>query len=151
MTEMRYATSQFRRAATRLLAHEATREPDTSEALAAASARLFERMSSRLAEVIGAAGVQALFMRAVKLRRADFAFLDEQIVARVQRDGVAESLSACLREQKPEVIREASVILFATFLGLLATVIGDRLTWAILRQFWPDVLLPEGFQEAEGE
>ena len=30
--------------------------------------------------------------------------------------------------------------LFATFAGLLATVIGDRLAWSLLREIWPDTL-----------
>lgn len=43
------------------------------------------------------------------------------------------------------------MILFATFAGLLATVIGDRLTSGLLQQIWPDALLAEGesLQEAE--
>ena len=40
------------------------------------------------------------------------------------------------------MIRKFSVTLFATFLGLLANVIGDRLTWSLLQQSWPDTLLP---------
>lgn len=63
--EMRYATPRLRHAAVRLLAHEAGGEPATSEALAAASARLHDRLSTRLAEVIGSDGVQAIFLRAV--------------------------------------------------------------------------------------
>jgi len=65
--EMRYATPRLRRAATRLLAHEAGGEPATSEALAAAAGRLLDRLSARLAEVIGPLGVEAIFLRAVKL------------------------------------------------------------------------------------
>ena len=148
--EMRYATPRFRRVATRLLAHEAGREPVTSGTLAAASGRLLDRLSQRLAEVIGPAGVEAIFLRAVKLRRPEFAFLDAGIVPRGRGDSLAEPLRACLREQEPEVIREVSVILFATFAGLLATVIGDRLAWSLLQQIWPDSLLSESeLQEAE--
>ena len=48
------------------------------------------------------------------------------------------------------MIREVSVTLFATFAGLLATVIGDRLTWSLLQQIWPDTLLPRTeLQETE--
>jgi hypothetical protein len=147
---MRYATPRLRRAATRLLSHEAGEDPATSEILAAASGRLFDRMSDQLARVIGPVGVQAIFLRAVKLLRAEFAFLDERIVPRGRGDNAAEFLRQCLREQKPEVIQEVSVILFATFAGLLVTVIGDRLSWSLWQQIWPDALLPEAeFQEAE--
>lgn len=146
----RYATQQLRQAATRLLAHEAGGEPATSENLAAASARLVDKLSQRLAQVIGPAGVHAIFFRAVKLRQSEFAFLDERIVPRESRASLAEPLRACLQEQEPGVIREVSVTLFATFAGLLATVIGDRLAWSLLQQIWPDALAPEAeLQEAE--
>jgi hypothetical protein len=32
---------------------------------------------------------------------------------------------------------------------LLATVIGDRLSWSLLRQIWPDTLAEADLQEAE--
>jgi hypothetical protein len=140
---MRDATSRLRRAATRLLAHEAGAEATTSEVLSAASGRLLDRLSHRLAEVIGPAGVEAIFLRAVKLRKPEFPFLDERIVPRVPGESLAEPLRACLREREPEVIREVSVALFATFAGLLETVIGDRLAWSLLQQVGPDPLLPE--------
>lgn len=147
---MRYATPRLRRAATRLLVQEAGGDPATSEGLAAASGRLFDRLSDQLATVIGPVGVQAIFLRAVNMRKAELAFLDERIVPRERGDNPAEFLRQCLREQKPEVIQEVSVILFATFTGLLITVIGERLSWSLLQQIWPDTLLPEAeFQEAE--
>jgi hypothetical protein len=147
---MRYATRRWRRAATRLLAHEAGAEPSTSENLAAASARLLDRLSRRLAQVIGQAGVKAVFLRAVNLRKREFPFLDEGIVPLERGEGMAEPLRACLQKQTPEVIREVSVTLFATFAGVLVTVIGDRLTLSLLQQIWPDTLLPEAeLQETE--
>lgn len=146
---MRYATPLLCRAATRLLAHEAGGEPATSETLAAASGRLLDRLTDRLAEVLGPVGVQAIFLRAVKLRKSEFAFLDERIVPRERGDSLAQQLRDCLREQEPNVIQEVSVILFATFAGLLATVIGDRLSWSLLHQIWPDTLPAEAdLQEA---
>ena len=149
--DMRYATPRLRRVATHLLAHEAGGEPATSETLAAAAGRLLDRMSRRLAEVIGPVGVEAIFLRAVKLRKAEFAFLDERIVPSERGDNLSEPLRACLREQEPDVIQEVSVLLFATFAGLLTTVIGDRLAWSLLQQIWPDEFPPEAelLQEAE--
>ena len=141
--EMRFATARLRRVAMLLLAHEAGGQPATSETLAAAAGRVLDRLSQRLAEVIGPAGVQAIVLRAVKLRKSEYAFLDERIVPRQGGESLAEPLRECLRDQAPDVIQEVSVILFATFTGLLATVIGDRLTWSLLQQIWPDTLLPE--------
>jgi hypothetical protein len=140
--DVRYATPRLRRVATLLLAHEAREEPATSEALAAASGRLLERLAHRLGEVIGSLGVEAIFLRAVRLRKPEFTFLDDRIAPRGRGASLAETLRACLREQEPETIQEASVLLFATFTGLLATVIGDRTAWSLLQQIWPDTLLP---------
>jgi hypothetical protein len=148
-SETRYATPRLRRAATRLLALETGGAPATSESLVAASARLLDKLSQRLGQVIGPAGVQSIFLRAVRLRISEFAFLDERIVPSDNRDSLAESLRACLQEHEPEVIREVSVTLFATFAGLLASVIGDRLTWSLLQQIWPDTLLACDLQETE--
>ena len=146
---MRYATPPLRRIATRLLTCEMGGQPATSESLAAASGRLLDRLSVRLAEVIGPAGVQAIFLRAVKLRKPEFPFLEERIVPQGSGQGLAESLRAQLQGQEPEAIQEASVILFATFAGLLATVIGDRLTGSLLQQIWPDTLPEAELQETE--
>ena len=104
-------------------------------------------LTHRVADVIGPAGVHAIFLRAVKLRKLEFAFLDECIIP---REGLAESLRDCLRKQDPEVIQKVAVILFATFAGLLATVVGEHLSWSLLQQIWPDTLLSETeLQEAE--
>ena len=136
-----YATPEIRGVATQLLALEVGGAPATSETLAAASGHLLDKLSRRLAQVIGPAGVQSILLRAVKLWKSEFAFLDERIVPRDSRTSFAEPLRACLREQEPEVIRAAAVTLFATFTGLLTTLIGDRLTWTLLQQIWPETLL----------
>lgn len=146
---MPYATPSLRRIATRLLAHEMGGQPATAESLAAASVQLLDRLSARLAEVIGPAGVQAIFLRAVKLRKPEFPFLEERLVPQGSGQGLAESLRAHLQGQEPEAIQEVSVILFATFAGLLATVIGDRLTRSLLQQIWPDTLPEAELQETE--
>jgi hypothetical protein len=149
--ETRYATPRLRSAASRLLAHEVGAHPATAEHLAAAAGRVLDNFSQRLAEVIGPAGVDAIVVRAVKLRRPEFAFLDNRIIARETGVMLAEPLRACLREQEPDVIREVSVSLFATIAGLLATVIGDRLAWNLVQQIWPDTLPRDGeLQEAQG-
>lgn len=140
---MRYATPHLRRIASRLIAHETDAEPATSESWAAASGRLVDELSQRLAQVIGHAGTRAVFLRAVNLCKPDFPFLDGCIVAVERDEGLAEPLRLCLQPQTPEVINAVSVTLFATFAGLLATVIGDRLALTLLQQIWPDLVLVE--------
>jgi hypothetical protein len=140
---MRYATPRLRRAARRLLEHEGGGDQATAEDLAAASDRLFERLSQRLSQVIGPGGVEAIFRRAITMRRAEFPFLDQHIVPERTSEHLEAALGARLRGLEPDVIRDASVVLVATFAGLLATVIGDRLAWGLLRDVWPETLLPE--------
>jgi hypothetical protein len=77
------------------------------------------------------------------MRRAEFPFLDQHIVPERTSEHLGAALGARLRGLEPDVIRDASVVLVATFAGLLATVIGDRLAWRFLRDVWPETLLPE--------
>ena len=141
--DRRYAKPHLRHAAMRLLAHEGGGDRTTSEHLAAASARVLDRLSAHLARVIGRAGMEALWFRAVKLRKPEFPFLDERILA-TENTGPGKPLSACLQEQEPEVIREVAVMLFATIAGLLATVVGEALAWKLVQSAWPDILSGEG-------
>lgn len=139
-SETRYPTPRLRRAAARLLALELGGAPATAETLAAASGRLLDKLCQRLAQVIGPAGVHSILRRAVKLRKAEFPFLDERIVLSDSRTSLSELFRACLQEQEPAVIQDVSVTLFATFTGALATLVGDELTWSLLQQIWPDTL-----------
>lgn len=138
---MRYATPRLRRVATRLLAHQTGGQPTTSENLAAASGRLLEETSQRLAQVIGLAGTRAVFLRSVNLCKPAFPFLNDCVIPVERGEAMAEPLRTCLQAQTPEVIGSVSVTLFATFAGLLATVIGDRLVLSLLEQSWPDLVL----------
>ena len=139
--ETRYATPHLRQAAMQLLALGTAQAPVTSDHLAAASGLLLEKLSQELADVIGPDGVRSILRRAVKLMPPEFAFLDEGIVLGAEPAGLAEALRACLQEHEPELIREASARLFATFAGLLANVIGDRLMWSLLRHVWPELVV----------
>jgi hypothetical protein len=146
-----YVTPRLRRAITRLLVHDAGGDGAGSEDLAAASGRLLDRLSERLSVIIGRAGVEALFLRAVNLRRADFPFLDARMFSRDQSESAGDSLRIRLREQEADLVKEVSVTLFATFAGLLATVIGEKLAWSLLRDVWPETLRAETeLREAEG-
>ena len=142
--ELTCATPRLRRAMTRLLDHEAP-NGGHSEDLAAASGRLLDRLLQRLSVVIGTAGVEALLSRAVKLRKADFPFLD---VPRAHGESAGENLRDRLREHDAGLIKEVSITLFATFAGLLITVIGEKIAWSLLQEVWPEALRPE-LQESD--
>jgi hypothetical protein len=134
---------------TRVLGREAGGDGASAEDLAEASGRLLDRLSERLSIVIGRAGVDALVLRAVKLRNPEFPFLDERTV--VGDSGRAgDGLRARLQGQDADVISEVSITLFTTFAGLLAAIIGERLAWGLLCEVWPETLRADiGVEEAD--
>lgn len=148
---MNYATPRLRRDVMRLLAHEAGGGAANSAALAAAAGRLLDRLTERLSVVIAGAGVEAIFRRAVMLRKPGVPFLDEGLFSRAKDESIGDALRARLQGQGPDVVREVSVTLLATMAGLLVTVIGERLAWSLLREIWPEALRVEVELQETGE
>lgn len=143
---MRYAPLPLRHAILRLLEHEVGPGHASSYDLAAASGRLLDQLSQRLSQIIGPAGVEAIFLRIVKIRRAEFPFLDGPFT--LKRESIGQALRARLQELEPDIIRSAAGTLIATFAGVLATVIGEGLAWSLIRDVWPDTLPEIEPQEA---
>jgi hypothetical protein len=100
---------------------------------------------------MGPVAVRSILRRAVRLRSAEFAFLDEQVVPEDGRADLAEPLRVRLQEQEPDVMREVTVALFATITGVLAGLIGDKLTWSLIEQGWPEAFLPRTERQGTGE
>jgi hypothetical protein len=115
----------------RLLAGEG--DSGSADECAAAAWRVYEKLSARLAPLLGSAGVQALFVRSAKLARAEFASLAE-----VATEGPTK-LGTCLQALESAVATEAAATLFGTFLDLITTFIGERLTVLVLRSAWPTI------------
>lgn len=61
--------------AKRLLAHEGAGAGASAAESAAAAGRIYEKLHAHLAPLVGAAGVQALLERSVKLIQSEFSFL----------------------------------------------------------------------------
>ena len=120
--------------ARRLFAHEA-HGADSVEECTAAAERIHQKIFARLASLLGTAGTRALFARSVKLTAPDFPSLRQFDSNSTQN--TAEQLVACLREEPPAAIAETTVTLCATLLTLLTTLIGERLTFQVLRSAWP--------------
>ena len=125
-------TAQVERAK-RLLAHEGDAGSSSAEC-AAAAWRLYEKLNARLAPLLGSAGVQALFVRSAKLAQAEFASLAE-----VATPEGMKKLGAALQALDPADATEVAATLFGTFLELMTTFIGERLTVLILRSAWPTI------------
>src|SRR3712207_2210359 len=105
------------------------------EELAAAALSVFTRLLSTLSPVLGESGSAALFRRSLKLAGTAVPLYVQ--VRTAQYEQLFEVLSAALRQQPPDVVREASEVLLTTYIELLSAFIGERLTWQLLQEVWP--------------
>ena len=114
--------------ARQLLAHEAGTAGET------AAVRVFDKLSERLTPLLGAAGVQLLFVRSAKLTQGE---LSPAVPTTILGDGakVRELLAA----RDPALSADTATTLFANFLTLITTFIGERLTLQVLRGAWPNL------------
>jgi hypothetical protein len=119
--------------ARRLLASEGA-SWSSSEECAAAAWRVYEKLNARLAPLLGSSGVQALFVRSAKLAQADFPPLAEIATP----EGLTR-LGTCLQTLELAIAADTAAALFGTFLELIATLIGERLTVLVLRSAWPSI------------
>ena len=122
-----------RERANRLLASEGA-PWSSSEECAAAAWRVYEKINARLAPLLGLAGVQALFARSARLTQAEVPSLAEVATP----EGLTR-LGPCLQALAPAVAADAAATLFGTFLELMTTFIGERLTVLVLRSAWPEI------------
>src|SRR6185295_6594537 len=118
--------------AKRLLASEGASVGDGAEC-AAAAGRVYDKLDAFLAPLLGRAGVQALFARSAKLSRGGLASPAEPAAALED----STKLSAWLQSLDPAGATETAAVLFGTFLDLITTFIGERLTVQVLRHAWP--------------
>ena len=121
---------QFERAR-RLLGHEAA-AAGAGTAPTSVGSRVYERLLEQLTPLVGESGVQAMFVRSAKLVQGEFT-----PVARASIFEGATHLRALLLSN--ELSEESVARLFAAFLTLITTFIGERLTAQILRRAWPSL------------
>lgn len=121
---------------TQLLAIE-TGETRSSEHIAAGTATACDRLSRRLAPLVGDAGIHSLFARSLTLTQAGFPWLGA--VGLTTPFASWTQLRLCIEKQPPEVATEASVALVSTFIGMLEKFIGQSLTARLLHDVWPEV------------
>jgi hypothetical protein len=124
-------------AARRLVAQEANGAQSIEEHAAAAE-RVHARIFARLASLLGATGTRALFTRSVRLTLSNYPRLRNVSFDAKPNEGPMEPLAAYLREEDPAIAVETAVALCAALLTLLSTLIGERLTFQVLRSAWPD-------------
>ncbi len=117
--------------AKRLLAYEGA--ASSADECASAAGRVYDKLQDHLAPLLSSAGVEALFVRSVKLTHREFPFLEVAL-----REG-STKLRERLRAQDAAVAAESAEALFGTFFALVTTFIGERLTTQALRSAWPTI------------
>lgn len=108
-----------------------------AEALAAAAHRAYDDLARVTAPLIGHIGVAAITDRASHLAQREYPWLARTQVP-AHGDGPFDHIVAGLKRQDPVVATAAAAAVFATFIGMLVTFIGEPLTTGLLRQAWPD-------------
>ncbi len=106
--------------------------------VASAAINMCETLLKILSALLGNVGSQALFRRSLKLTEGTFPHYREARSA--EDDALLSAVGASLRQQEMDVALKASVALLLTFVELLATFIGERLTWQLLQEAWPNIL-----------
>jgi hypothetical protein len=121
-----------------------------AEALAAAARRAYDDLARVSAPLIGHVGVEALTGRTLHLAQREYSWLvdtregtpacTERTPGTPPPEQAEEPFAQvifCLERQDPAAATEAAGAVFATFIGLLITFIGEPLTAGLLRQAWP--------------
>jgi hypothetical protein len=119
--------------ARQLLASEG--DCSSTEACAAAAGRVYDKLAAELVPLLGPAGAHSLFMRSAKLAQSELGSLAGS------GDSLesATRLRACLQSLELAGAIETAAILLGTFLELVTTFIGERLTVQVLRKAWPGI------------
>lgn len=117
----------------RLLEHESAAVLGAGER-ATAAGRVYDKLHAHLSPLVGDAGVHLLFLRSAKLTQGEFARLADVAVF----EGPTK-LRERLHADNPSVGTEAAAMFFGTFLALIMTFIGERLTTQLLRSAWPTI------------
>jgi hypothetical protein len=137
----------LRQLALKVLAQHAGEAAD-AKALAAAAHRAYDDLDRVSAPLIGQVGVDALTGRAFHLVQQEYPSLVRSREPQQGERPFAQVISS-LERQDPAVAIEAAGAVFATFAGLLITVLGEHLTTSLLRKAWPGAFSDEGTEELQ--
>ena len=129
------AKEALRQLALTVLRRHAGPEAD-AQAIAAAADRAYADLARVLAPVIGDIGVSALTDRALHVAQREYPWLVRTHEG-APADRTFSHVIASLKGQDPAVATDAAGAVFAMFLGVLATFIGEPLAARLVRQAWP--------------
>jgi hypothetical protein len=105
------------------------------------SAQLWRELAQQLGAIVGESGFWSLYLRSLHLCGALMPWLAQALPDAALPLAQAlhfEALGHTLATQEPTEARHGSVALLATFIDLLASLIGERLTIQILHSAWGD-------------
>ncbi len=139
-------TPMLRQIAHRLMTQQVRTRHDADE-LASAAVNVYATLLNTLSPLLGDIGSSALLRRSLKLTEATYPCYTEVRVA--DQDGLLNAVGACLRKQPLDVAWDASVAVLTAYIELLATFIGERLTWQLLHEAWPDLHMSPTLERRE--
>lgn len=96
------------------------------------SIELLQLLANSLSNVIGETGFESLLFRTVRRVGNDYPWLHFDPRAR-PADPEFELFRACFEGRQPAQIQAASILLFTTFVDILALLVGAHLTKIILK------------------
>ncbi|MBV6273334.1 hypothetical protein KVP09_10470 [Alcaligenaceae bacterium CGII-47] len=102
--------------------------------------KLWGQLALELVPIIGSGGFNSLYARTIHLTRNDFPWLPNEQPPPTA-DLLFIHLSTHLEQQSAAEASEASICLLTTFLSILATLIGEAMTDAIISSVWNDTAL----------
>ena len=144
------ARPHFSAVARQMLLHDSGGELSAA-ACAVSAASVLDRLQQRLAPFLGAAGMRALFARAVKVTLMEFTVLTRVRAATLdEKVNVGESLSEALNSLGSAVAWAAATALFANFLEVTSSLIGERLVLVVLQRAFGDISSVKDQDAVEG-
>jgi hypothetical protein len=131
---MNLATADVRHLAERILAFERAIISPTGDPSPAFF--IFEKLSPHFITMMGSYGYQQLLERALVLARKEVPWLSK---ANINRDGLLDGLGEIDPNIAQEDFSEGKVVLLTHLLRLLNDIIGEGMTFRLLRDVWPEL------------
>ncbi len=136
----------LRRAIDQIMSHFLRLSPN-SEDIALAAASVFETLVKTLSQLVGHVGSLGLFRHSLRLTEGRVPCYRE--MRDTKEDLLLQAAGTCLQRQPPDIAREAASALLTSYVTLLATFIGEKLTWQVLHDQWPDIVTVHPKEEHE--
>jgi hypothetical protein len=124
-------------------------EQQSLDAIVAAGERAYLQMRERLAVLLGATGFDALWARAIHVAQREFWAAGDTAAAEVFPTHTGQ-FQAAVRGHDAATVQHNLVVVFASFITLLFTFIGEELGLRFLRQIWPNLPPDTAESQAKG-